>query len=369
MASLPVTSVAPLRTASLLLDADQERTPLEIATWFGAMQAQDVGSGLWSFGVRMAGSSAAEVDAAVEAGDVLRTWPMRGTVHFVPAVDARWMLELTGVRSLSGAAKRREHLGLSEADAEGAAEVLRAALQGGKRLTRSACVALLVDAGVHTQPQHGYHLLWYASQIGVTCIGPQQGSEQTFVLLDEWAPEQRSLDRDEALGELALRYFRSHGPTTRQDFAGWTGLTQGDAKRAIALAGDALATVDVDGTEMVMSAALLERSAEVLAELDPHRLVLLPGFDELVLGFKDRSHILPAEHRDAIVPGGNGVFKPTIVIGGRIVGTWARTRKRAHVDIEALPFSPLTARQRRAFEGAATRYGEHLGLEARFPTA
>jgi hypothetical protein len=358
-----------LRMASLLLAGGQDRTPLEVATWFGAMQAQDLASAQWSLGVRLPGSTVADVDAAFERGEVLRTWPMRGTVHVVPAVDARWMLELCGPRALAGVERRWAQLGIDEGICKDATEVLRAALEGGNRLTRSACVDLLVEAGLHTATGHGYHLLWYASQVGVTCIGPQAGKEQTFVLLHEWAPDQRSLERDEALAELALRYVRSHGPTTRQDLAGWAGITQADAKRGIELAGDALAAVEVEGTAMVAAAELLDRAPAVLADHDPAKVWALPGFDELVLGFKDRSLVLPDAHKDAVVPGGNGMFRSTIVVDGQIVGTWSRTVRAKRIDVVAEPFGRLTKARRAGFERAARRYAGFLGTEAAFPTA
>lgn len=230
---LSVSDVSRARLVSLLLCDQSLGSASEIVAWFGAMQAQDLASGKWSFGVRIPGSTEVDIDGAIERGEVLRTWPMRGTIHFVPPADARWMLELTGVKALEGAAKRREYLGLDLITVDRAASVLESALAGGRRLTRAEAVALLTDSGIPTAGQHGYHLLWYVSQIGVTCIGPNMGKEQTFVLLDDWAPQQRRLDRDEALVELAFRYFRSHGPTSAKDFAGWTGLSMLDAKRAV----------------------------------------------------------------------------------------------------------------------------------------
>lgn len=229
-----------LRMSSLLLraspgDAGRATSVVEVVTWLGAMQAQDLASGLWSFGVRLPGLTAADVTDALERREALRTWPMRGTIHFVPSRDARWMLELMGVRALNGAARRREQLGLSEETAVQAMEVLGAALTGGGRLTRSECLAALADKGIDTSGQRGYHLLWYASQRGLLCIAPNIGNEQSFVLLDEWVPDPHRPERDEALGTIALRYFRGRGPITRQDFAGWTGLTAADAKRGIAV--------------------------------------------------------------------------------------------------------------------------------------
>lgn len=350
--------------ASLLLGRREARTPRQVVTWFGAMQAQDLASGEWSFGLRIPGATQGAVDQATHDREILRTWPMRGTVHFVAPEDAKWLLALTGVRALAGAAGRRAHLGLDEATVNKAAEVLAGALSGGKRLSRAECVDLLIEAGVHTAKEHGYHLLWYTSQIGVTCIGPQQGKEQTFVLLDEWVPNPRTLSREEALAELAVRYFQSHGPTTRQDFAGWTGLAMADVRLGIDGAATALQTIDVEGSPYVMAAALRDEASRILAEAEDTEVWILPGFDEYLLGFKDRSLMVSRDHMKTIIPGSNGVFMPTIVSGGRVIGTWKREVKRTRVDVRPLPFAPFTPAQQSGFSDAAETYGRYLGLDA-----
>src|SRR3954449_11557478 len=178
-----------LRLGSLLLRGGGPSTVAGIVEWFGAMQAQDVNSALWSLGCRLPGRTIEDVNAALEERTVLRTWPMRGTVHFVPAADAHWMLELMGVRTLAGAAKRRDTLGLDERTVDRAVEILGAALAGGGRMTRAECMATLTEGGVEVTGQRGYHLLWYAAQRGVTAIAPHIGKEQTFVLLDDWVPD------------------------------------------------------------------------------------------------------------------------------------------------------------------------------------
>jgi hypothetical protein len=364
-----------LRMTSLLLRPHPHGQPDDVAgvvEWFGAMQAQDVASGLWSLGARLPGWTLADVNAALERREAIRTWPMRGTVHFIPPADAHWMLELMGVRALAGAAARRATIGLDEATADRGVEILAAALAGGKRLTRAECLTALADGGVTGLGQFGYHLLWYASQRGVTCIAPHIGNEQTFVLLDEWVPKPQRPERDEALGIIALRYFRSHGPTTRKDFAGWTGLTMTDAKTGIAAAGDALTTVRVDGVEMLADPALLDTALLDPALLDPALLDTapapvddwwtLPGFDEYLLGFKDRSMMLDDAHKQAIIPGGNGVFQSTIVRSGRVVGTWTRTLGKKAVTVDAVPLVPLRPADRKKAEQAFTRYADFMGL-------
>ena len=95
-----------MRMTSLLLRAHPSAKPDTVAgvvEWFGAMQAQDMASALWSLGVRLPGFTLADVNAALERREAIRTWPMRGTVHLVPPADARWMLDLMGVRALAGA--------------------------------------------------------------------------------------------------------------------------------------------------------------------------------------------------------------------------------------------------------------------------
>lgn len=351
-----------LRMGSLLLtgagDGEGPRTVAEVVGWFGAMQAQDYASGLWSLGCRLPGWTRADVEDALERREALRTWPMRGTLHLVPARDARWMLELMGGRALAGAAKRRTTLGLDEATAERAVEVLSEALAEQGRLTRAACVATLERDGIPAGGSRGYHLLWYASQRGVLCLAPNRGSEQTFVRLDAWVPDPHRLSRDEALALIAQRYVRSHGPVTRRDFIGWTGLTAADTDAALSLSGDALTAIEVEGVDMVVAADVLQAP-----DLGPHDddIHVLPGFDEYLLGFKDRSLVLDPAHAQTVVPGGNGVFQPTLVRGAKVVGTWKRTTTRARTVVTIRPLTRLRAGDRRGTEAAFARYAGFLG--------
>ncbi|MFI6784403.1 winged helix DNA-binding domain-containing protein [Micromonospora sp. NPDC050276] len=361
---LSAAEVLALRMTSLLLrphPGGRPDTVAEVVEWFGAMQAQDLASGMWSLGARLPGRSVADVQEALERREALRTWPMRGTVHLVPPADARWMLELTGVRSLAGAATRRAQLGLSDVDADRAVDVLGAALAGGGRLTRAQCLATLREAGLGTDGQRGYHLLWYASVRGVTCVAPNVGTDQTFALLDEWAPASRRLDRAEALAVLAHRYVRGHGPVTDREFASWSGLTLTDARHGLAAAGDALSTVRVDGESMYVDAALTDAPRTPVDEI-----LALPGFDEYLLGYRDRALMLDPAHQAAVVPGNNGIFQATVVRAGRVVGVWKRRIGRSAVTVTIQPLTPLRATARARVEQALERYADYLGLPPRF---
>jgi len=358
-----------LRMSSLLLASasGEPTTAAGIVEWFGAMQAQDEGSVLWSLGLRLPGSSLASLQGQFDEHAVLRTWPMRGTIHLVPARDAHWMLDLMAGRVLAGSKTRRLQLELSDEMAERGVQVLAAALSGGGCLTRAQCLATLVESGIPVDGQRGYHLLAYASQRGVIAMRPRAEGMQAFVLLDEWVPEPVRLDRQEALATMARRYFRSHGPASLKDFVGWTGLTTTDARQGIAEAGQALAGVEVDGQRMWVAADAWDR-ARPTAPGDDHVLAL-PGFDEYLLGFKGRELMIEPGHLQAIVPGSNGVFRPTFVRGGQVIGTWTRRLGKAKAVIDARPLLRMGRSDRRAVEQSLEPFGAFHGLpvEVRWP--
>ena len=324
-----------------------------------ALQAQDFPGTKWSVGIRHAQPSEAAVDAAFQAGDIVRSWPLRGTLHVVPAEDLGWLLELTAPRVLGSAAVRRAYLGVAEADVEQARGIAVASLAGGRVLARDALLAAITAGGVSTAGQRGYHILWYLAQTGTIVLGASQGRAQTFALLDEWVPAPRRLERDEALGELAFRYFRSHGPATVRDLARWTALSLSDVRRGLAVCGRGLTTLELDGVAYHVA-------PETLEETPPApRVHMLSGFDEYLLGYADRSAALAAEYSDAVVPGGNGMFKPTIVADGEVVGTWKRTLRTREVVIEPRLFGALDGPLQDGLVAAADAYGAFLGRPAR----
>ena len=302
-----------------------------------AVQGQDYPGALTSVALRTAGRRWSDVTAAMDEGAVVRSWPMRGTLHLVAADDLHWLLDLLGPRILAGAARRRAQLDLTEDDVARARTVVVAALSGGRALRREAVIAAMADGGVATTGQRGYHLLWFLAQSGTLCLGPTDGAEQLFVLLDEWVRNPRRLERDEALGELTLRYFRGHGPATVKDLVRWAGSTVRDVRAGLAIARPHLACVEVDGVEHYLDPATPDRLAEFRAET--RGVFLLPGFDEFVLGYGDRGAVLDAEFADRIVPGGNGMFRATVVSDGRIVGTWRYAGSGARRTVRAEPFT------------------------------
>ncbi|MDQ2799844.1 MAG: winged helix DNA-binding domain-containing protein [Armatimonadota bacterium] len=327
-----------------------------MVSWLGAVQAQDYPGALWSLGLRLPGSTAAAIEQAVTEKTIVRTWSMRGTLHFVAAEDARWMLSLMTPRIIAGAALRSQRLELDSQTFSRSFQVLTDVLQGGEPLMRKDALDRLEKAGISTAGQRGYHILWRAAQEGLVCLGPIQGKQHTFVLLDDWLPPGRILSREESLAEIARRYFTSHGPATLQDFLWWTGLTAADGRAALEMASPGLVQETIDRR--------VYWTASALPEIPPpsSAAYLLPGFDEYLLGYKDRSAVLDPAHVSKIIPGGNGVFMPTLVIDGRVAGTWKRTLQKKTVPITFSPFAPLTDAEHLLAEAAAERYRDFLAL-------
>ena len=332
--------LGPLRLAAQRLVGEREPTPADAVRRLLALQGQDLPGALLSVALRTSARSRADVVAALDDGRVVRSWPMRGTLHLVAAEDLPWMLEHLGTRALGGVAKRWANLGLDEAQCERAREAVLA-LGAEGRWSRAELLSTIADGGVATTGQRAYHLLWYLSQTGTLCLGPTDGGgEQLFVRLDAWVPRPRRPDRDEALAELALRFFTGHGPATVPDLVRWAGCTVRDARAGLAQVRDRLAAEPVDGVEHLMDPATPDRLAAARAEADG--VLLLPGFDEYVLGYADRTAVLPAEFADRIVPGGNGVFRSTAVHRGQVVGTWRWAGKgvRRTAEVEPFPTCP-----------------------------
>lgn len=338
------------------IGGEQFETPEEVVRWMGAIQAQDYLQALWAIGLRMRQATVTQVEQAIADGKIIRTWPMRGTIHFVAPEDARWMLKLSASRMIAADKRRLEQLELDYAIIERCQTLFYDALQGGKRLPRSDMMRLLEDAGISAKNQRGYHILWHSAHTGLICIGPRQDKEQTFVLLDEWAPHTRELSREEALAELARRYFTGHGPATIHDFAWWAGLTVMDAKAGLEATKSGLLSEKIDGKAYWMAQDTPDHGV-----YDPSRVHLLPGFDEYLLGYKDRGAVLAAEHAPKIVPGANGIFLPTIVVAGQVAGTWKRTLKKTSVDIAVSLFTHHGASEASIIE-AAQCYSAFLGL-------
>jgi Winged helix DNA-binding domain len=347
--------IAHQRLHNQLITQRMFEKPGDVVQWLGAVQAQDYAAAKWAVGLRLQGVTSDDIEQAFADGALLRTHLMRPTWHFVSPVDIRWILALTAPRVNAVNAYWYRKLELDDALFMYSNTVLASALQGSKQLTRPELVSVLQQAGIATDDlQRFTYIIMRAELDGIVCSGARRGKQFTYALLEERAPQARTLDRDEALAEFARRYFTGHGPATLQDFVWWSGLTGTDARAGLEMVTSQLMHEVIDGQTYWFST-----STPPAIDL-PQTAYLLPNFDEYIVGYTDRSAVFDASHTKKLDSRANILFSHTLVLDGRVVGTWKRTMKKDAVIITPSLFTPLNDTETRAFAASANRYGAFL---------
>ena len=334
------------------------RTPAEVVAWFGAVQAQDYLGALWALGLRMRNATEAAVEAAETRRAIVRTWPMRGTLHFVAAADVRWMTQRLAPRVLArNAARIEREAGVDAGVVARCREVLARVLAGGQRLERGALYEALEAKRIRTGGSRGLHILGWLAMEGTLCLAGRSGKQHTFALLDEWLPGSPPLEREAALAELAARYFTSHGPATIQDLMWWAGITARDANAALEMARARLSHEAIGRREYWWGARMRRRTQ---GPVTPH-VKLLPAFDEYTVAYEDRELLLDGTEKMTPM----GVLGPVVVVDGSVTGTWKRTLDRQGVLLTVKALRRLSRAENAALAEAVREYGRFLGLQAR----
>jgi hypothetical protein len=228
-----------------------------------AMQAQDLRTPARALEVR---------GGALDPGMRI-TWLMRQTLHLVWAEDLEWLHPLFAPRMEATNVRRLTQLGVTEPDQ--AVELIAARVPA----TRAELKAHLAEHGVKVEGQAIVHLLARAAMLGRVV----QDTERVFIAFSPPA----AFDRDAALDELARRYGACHWGATRKDLAYWSGLPLGDCREP----------------------------GPCLVEDGPVPRVSLPAYDELLLGWKDRSPTVPPALASQVHPGGGIIRAVTLVDG------------------------------------------------------
>lgn len=333
------------------------KTPVEVVQWLGGMQAQDYLGGLWAIGLRLSTKvSDKDIEQAILDKQIVRTWPMRGTLHFVAAEDLRWMLALTGKRHVETSLRRYGELELDEKTLARSSDLLVNALKDAAELDRHALLDVLEKNGISTAGQRGIWMLSRACVDGLIVQGVMRRNVQTYFAIDDSIPKGKSFTREEALAELTRRYFTGHGPAQVQDMVWWSGLTISDVRAGIESVKDQLESETIDAKTYWFSpqmASAPKESPDVYA---------LPGFDEFLLAYSDKSAALvPDFHKRWSRK--NAVFGSTIVSDGQVIGEWKRTLKKDKVVITTEPYRDLTAKEREKFADVMQRYADFLGMK------
>lgn len=280
-------------------------SPLEVVTHFGAMQAQNYSQAFWAVGSRLIVPSELAVKDAIDEGSIIRTWLLRGTIHLFSAKDYHWMMDLIAPMIDKICQPYRTKLGLTDEVLFKAKEVVKNFVIEKPRTRK--------ELGEHLKenqlPNSGIafaQLLVYLSSRKIICSGPNETYRNTLHI----PAATIDYSRPEAIKELAKRYINSHAPATLKDFCFWSGLSVADAK---------IAFQDFSQYGEFYIDSLEEKVAI-------NSIIPLAGFDEWIIGYRDRSIVLNEEWHEEIITK-NGIFRPAIISAGKVVGKWEKPKK------------------------------------------
>lgn len=340
------------------------KTPQEVVSRLGAVQAQDYPGALWSIGLRLKDYNEEDIEKAVIDKKIARTWLMRGTLHFVSTEDIHWMLALFSPRIISGMKRRSEQLKLTEEIFSKSREIFTNELKGGKNLTRDKLIELLEKNNISTENQRSYRILARLALEGLICFGPRYKKQHTFLLLDELTTNPRKMSFDESLAELSRRYFNGHGPATLQDFVWWSGLKISDARKGLEMITSEIAQKTISNKTYFMP-----KNIPVDKKISKSAYAL-PGFDEYLISYKDRSEVLHKDNYNKIVPGNNGMFLPTIILDGKVAGIWKKTIKKNSIDIKLIPFTKFSKENLKEINTAMDDYSKFMNkpISLKYPS-
>lgn len=332
----------------------------DVVAMFGAVQAQDYYGAKWAIGQRMTEATDAQLDDAFNAGEILRTHVLRPTWHFVTPQDIRWLLELTAPRVHAVSAFMYRTLELDDSLFRQCEKILTQTLRDGKQATREELGTALQRAGITGVGQRLAYLVMHAELEGVLCSGARRGKQFTYALLEERAPRALRLGREQALHELARRYFATRGPATVNDFVWWSGLTMNDAQRGIALC-----TSELTQETFKDRVYWFVPSNYGTGPQSP-RAHLLPNYDEYFIGYRDRSALMDTVAPTTLDARENILANHLVFSDGKIVGGWWRTVRKDTVEIKTKWLRALSERAKREVSRAARRYADFMELQLKY---
>jgi hypothetical protein len=329
----------------------------DAVSFFGAVQAQNVGPATWGLAQRITNASITGIATALAEGRVIRTHVLRPTWHYVAAEDLRSWLALTGPRVLAQAASQMRNLELDGKELERCHRVIAAALEH-RTLSRLEIGEELADAGIEIDSMRLTYIVMHAELTGLVCSG--SGAKQpSYALLDERLPAQSPPDLEQALRELTVRYFTGHGPATVNDFRWWSSLQVSDIKRALAGAGDGLHQFERDGRTYWTGEP---------GPFPPRRsptVNLIEVFDEYLVGYRESRDVADPAGHETTARGVRGLPFGMVLVNGEAAGRWRVGRSGSQVDVELYPYRPLEANETAELERVATRYAAFRGWTLR----
>ena len=317
MKELSAKEIASIRLLNQQLVNPVFDNPCEVVDWFGMMQAQQYQMIRWAVSMRTRKPKIASFKAAFNQGKIIRTHLFRCTWQLVTANDLHWQLPLCADRNRQAIKGYLAYGGksISERDYERFNMIVADVLKGQLSLGKDELCLRLADKGIDTRDAHTLSIYIRRAEIdGVICSGHLDDKQNTYALIEERFGHHEPIVKEEALALLAHKYFRSHSPASFADFVWWTNLPVRDCRAGVDAIRQKLQDVHCDGQSYFIHADCRLTDFR-------NRLILLPSYDEYLIGYKSRHIAIDKEHCSKAYTN-NGLFFPVVVNNGKVVGRW-----------------------------------------------
>ena len=328
-----------------------------------AVQGQQVSALPHALLERTPSAKFSDVSTAFNQLELVRSRPMRGTVHITSAADYHWLRLTLNQRSTYSLRNQLVLGGISETDLETAWQLVKTHA-GEQGIRRKDMFALWVQAGLAVKAQNATSpqappteqarvnrwctlMMWELDRKGLVVEGPMGTNEHRFIdatCLPAATSAASGYKFDPtnlraARMEVARRYAYGHGPVSVADLARWAALPVTQARQALEdAASDSsgikqIIRVKIEKNTFTPAAppkAVKEYNQLLYMRADlpdlltdnlsqARRLIYLPAFDELHVGYRNRTCLTDEAGEKLICPNANGLFRPLIVNNGRLI--------------------------------------------------
>ena len=340
---------------------------LSVVERIAGLHAQLTASAELTLWARVAGLEADAVSRALwEERSLVKTWAMRGTLHLLPSEElGLWVGAQGALKPRYELGSWLRHHGLTRSGAEAMLAAIPEALDG-RVLTRSELAdevgRLTGIEGLDGKLRGGFgDLLKPAAFRGDLCFGESEGRHVRFARPDQWLGPWEPVEVEEAARAVTRRYLAAYGPANRDSLARWFGMpSPAGAGRWLKALGDEVATVSVEGSELVMLAADV---AEAAAAEPSGAVRLLPAFDHYTVAApRGVDAVVPAEH-GARVYRPQGWLSPVLLVDGRMAGVWSHERRGDRVVLSLESFGRLPLAVKAGAQAEAEALATFLGGE------
>lgn len=347
------------RLQNHLLIQQDKMLPHEVVQHLLCIQSQDRNQHLRAIASR-SWCTQEDIIQAYNDGLVVRNWTQRGTIHVVAAEDVVWMTKLCATKTLSSFTKRKEYLGIDNNQYDAALDYLIQYLSSWPKV-RKDIWSHLTQSWIDIKSWLLYNILCFAGSSGLIVQWPLINWEQAFVLTSQWIKKPKTFNSDaEAVRELCLRYFSSHGPASIEDLQRWSGLGKTILKQWIIDCGEDVKWFEQDSNTYYYISSWDKDSVQT--DIISH---FLAWFDERLLWYKNRNATVHTDHLNKIDVSRNGVFKPTIMIDGITIGIWSIKHKAKFSEITITWFDTLTTSQIWLLQQAVIKYSQYIAKEVK----